>query len=209
MNAHEEYFQAVIPTPKTVLGLALKPFSAGHIIQLHRIQSVFVKGGQVTRAELEAAVFICAQSFQDSDASRRDRSTNEFTADWIKQLGDYDLAEKVAEFNDYLTHGCSFPLIYAPRNDTREISVTNLPGVHTVRCAIKHYYHVSDAEFWDMPWSLAQWDYFTIPVMEGRGDLVEQDSLTAARDFAEADFRRANPQLYNPDGSRKEGAWQN
>jgi len=207
MNAHEEYFQAVIPTPCSVLNLALRPFSAGHIVHLHRLRSVFVTGGEVTKAELETAVFICAQTFEESCASYQDPETNTFTAKWSRKISGYDLGEKLAAFNDYMAHGSLFPLVFSPKREVGGVSITNLPGVHSVRCALKHYFHISDTEFWNMTWSLAQWDYFTIPVMEGTGDLVEQDSLTQARSFADEDFRRANPQLFNEDGTKKEGAW--
>jgi hypothetical protein len=207
MNAHEEYFSAVVPTPCQVLNLDLLPFSAGHIIHLHRLGSVFVKGGEVTKDELEAAVLICAQEFKQASACLNSPETENFVAKWRKKIAGYDLAEKSEAFQEYIRRGCLFPIHFSPKHDSASVSITNLPAVHSVRCALKHYFHVTDSEFWDMPWALAQWDYFTIPVMEGNGDLVELDSLTAARNFAEEDFKRANPQLFNEDGTKKEGAW--
>jgi hypothetical protein len=204
MNAHEEYFKAVVPDPHVVLNLALQPFCAGHILLLHRFGSVFVRGGTVTKDELETAVFLCAHTFEDAVASLHSDETKAKKDEWLNGIKGYRLVEKLAAFQQYIEAGSLFPLIFAPKRDHAEIAITNLPALHSVRCALRHYYHISDLEFWNMPWGLAQWDYFTIPVMEGTGDLVEQDALQSARNFAEADFKRANPQLFNADGSRKE-----
>ena len=209
MNAHEDYYTAVIPDRHTILGLTLKPFCAGHIMVLHRLGSVFVIGGQVTRQELETAIFVCAQTFEEAVDSLNSHSTAKEIARWRRKVGEYDLEEKLAAFNEYVEQGSVFNLIFSPRRSSGDVSLTSLPSVHSVRCALRHYYHMTDTEFWNMPWGLAQWDYFTIPVMEGTGDLVERNVLDDARAFADEDFRRANPHLFNADGTQKESAWRN
>jgi hypothetical protein len=107
----------------------------------------------------------------------------------------------VRDFMNYIEAGSRFPMHFVPKNERGgEVSITSLPKVQIVRCALRHYYHLSDAEFWDMPWGLAQWDYYTAPVLEGRADIVSPSSFTRAQDVADDLFRKYNPTLFGPDG---------
>ena len=204
MNAHESYFKAVVPDPVTILGLELRPFCAGHIVLLHRINSVFIRGGTVTENDLRDAVFICAHSFREGIKALNDESTVPFYKRWKRQISKVNLAQKIAEFEKYIADGSQFDLIFAPKQQSQHIPITSLPAVHTIRCRLMSYYGVKSDEFWDMPWGQAQWDFYTAFILEGQGDLVEKDTLQAAKDFAEADFKRMNPHLFNADGTRKD-----
>lgn len=196
--ATESYWSAVVPEPVRILGLDLHPFSAGHILLLHRTGSVFALGGVATEEQLASAVFICAHNFREGIAALNDEDTPRFMRKWRKQVGAFDLLSSVNLFQEYIKNGSEFPLQYSakPQRGGAQVSITSLPSVHVVRCQLKHYYHVSEDAFWDMPWGLAQWDYFTIPVMEGQGDLVETSVVQNAQDVAEHLFRKFNPKLF-------------
>ena len=183
----EAYFQHVIPEPQTLLGLELKPFSAGHIALLHRTKSVFVTGGEVDTAQIVNAVFLCAQTFEVGCASLNDEATPKFLHKWGKKIGRFDLLEKKQAFEDYMERGSRFEMSFVPKADSSSPSaksITEMPYVHSVRCALKHFYHTAETEFWNMPWGLAQWDYFTIPVINGMGDLVAKDTISSAQELA-------------------------
>jgi hypothetical protein len=196
--ATESYWSAVVPEPVRILGLELKPFSAGHILLLHRTGNVFAVGGELSEEHLASAVFLCAQDFRAGLASLSDPETPKWIAKWRKKVGAFDLSASVQLFQDYIKNGSEFPLQYSakPQKGVASVPITNLPAVHVVRCQLKHYYHVSEDEFWNMPWGLAQWDYFTVPVMEGQGDLVETLAVDNALAVADALHRRFNPKLY-------------
>jgi hypothetical protein len=198
VSGTDSYWSAVAPDPVRILGLELQPFSAGHILLLHRTGNVFALGGEVSEEHLAAAVFICAHNFRDGLAALNDEKTPKFMAKWRKKIGAVDVPAATQLFQDYIKAGSDFPLQYSakPQRGGNSVSITNLPTVHIVRCQLKHYYHTPEAEFWDMPWGLAQWDYFTIPVMEGQGDLVETTALDNAQAVAEQLFRLYNPRLF-------------
>lgn len=198
MSGTEAYWSAVVPEPVRLLGLELQPFSAGHILLLHRTGNVFAVGGAISEEHLASAVFLCAQTFRDGLASLSDEKTPKFMRKWKRKIGAVDLQSASDTLQQYIKDGSAFPLKYAakPSKIKASIPITNLPAVHVVRCQLKHYFHVTDAEFWDMPWGLAQWDYFTIPVMEGQGDLVEVERLENAVNVADRLFRKFNPQLF-------------
>jgi hypothetical protein len=194
--SHEAFWQAAVPEPIRVLHVEMLPFSAGKIVLLHRAQSVFAAGGTVTEEQLAFAVLICGQPFADALAALNDPTTPEYLRKFRKRIGKFDLREHAALFQRYVQDGSEFPLQYAPKNKPTDTGITSLPFVQHVRCTLKHFYHVSDAEFWDMPWGLAQWDYYTAPVLNGTGDLVEKSVIASAQQFADEDFKRANPQLF-------------
>ncbi len=182
----DAYFNHVIPEPQVLLGLELKPFCAGHIALLHRTKSVFVTGGEVDAAQLSNVVFLCAQTFEQGRDSLNDPGTPKFLRKWGKQVGKFSVAEKKKEFEAYVARGSEFEMSFIPKADTQSTghSISEMPFIHSVRCALKHYFHVCESEFWNMPWGLAQWDYFTIPVINGMGDLVAKDSMRSAQELA-------------------------
>lgn len=196
--ATESYWSAVVPDPVRLLGLELQPFSAGHILLLHRIGNVFAVGGTISEEHLAAAVFICHHTFRDGIAALNDEETPRVMAKWKKKIRSVNVEESSAAFQEYVEAGSEFPLQYSPKPSKHKssIPITNLPAIHIVRCQLRHYFHISDEEFWDMPWGLAQWDYFTIPVMEGQGDLVEAGAISNAQALADHLFRINNPQLF-------------
>lgn len=198
MSGKEAYWSAVIPEPVRLLGLELQPFSAGHILLLHRTGNVFAVGGEISEEHLASAVFLCAQTFRQAIDSLNDPKTPGWMRKWKRKIGSVNLHAASAAFQQYVKDGSDFPLQYSakPSKSKPSVAITNLPAVHIVRCQLKHYYHVSDAEFWDMPWGLAQWDYFTIPVMEGLGDLVETSAIESAKAVGEQLFRKFNPKLF-------------
>ena len=191
-----EYFEALIPEPVRVLGLKLKPFSAGHIALLSRMDNPLVAGGEITVSALADAVFVCAHGFADGIAALDNPDTTGFMERWRKEVGDFDLAEKLALFKAYISAGSKFEMVYVPKRASESTNISRVPFVQHVRATLMHYYGITSAEFWDMPWALALWDYYTAPVMEGTGDLASAGELNDAQAVANEMFKKLNPQLF-------------
>jgi len=61
-----DILNAASPATPTVLGLRMEPFTVGHAILLHRLDSPFVIGGEITSSSLVEAVLVCSQSAVES-----------------------------------------------------------------------------------------------------------------------------------------------
>ncbi len=191
-----DYFKAAVPTPCRVLGVALRPFCAGHIVLLHRIGSPFITGGSVTRGDVMDAVFICAHDYKSGIEALNDENTVAFFRKWRNELGEFDLKKKADEFAEYVKAGSEFNMVFSAKQQKTHVPITSIPSVQVIRCRLMSYYGMTQDEVMNMPWGLAQWDFYTAPVLEGSGDLVERESLESAQSWADAEFKRLNPQFF-------------
>lgn len=210
-NSTEAYFGAVIPRPVNILGLDLKPFCAGHIVLLHTVQSAFVVPKlKITDAQFATALALCSFTFEEGIAWLREpkKKIDREMRDWRRAVGAFDLAAATEQFLEYVENGSRFPMKYVSK-ESGAASISDLPRVQIIRCALRHYYHLNDAEFWNMPWGLAQWDYFTAPVLEGKGDVCNPahllNAVRAGESLAErlVILRKRNPNYFDKNGGLK------
>lgn len=213
-NAAEACFRAVLPAPVKILGLELRPFCAGHIVILHSIRNAFVLADRVpiTEAELATALAICSFTFEEGQAFLRlsqeeiDQKMRAWRRELTRAKQPFAIAENAARFVDYVAAGSEFPMHFVPTAARNTIPITDLPKLQLVRCALRHYFHLTDSEFWNMPWGLALWDYYTALVLQGHGDMVNPSSLSDAQRVADDLFRKLNPTLFDASGNMTEAA---
>lgn len=181
-----EYYKAAVPEPWTILGLDLKPFSAGHLILLHRVESSFVKGGDVTWDDLAISVFICSKTFEEACEAFDDPELNKFMADWHDQLTDngktkIDFDAKAKMFNDYMEAGHKSP-DYVYSVDASDIG--DVPPVQFVKAYLLSKTNLTEKEFLNRPWSLSMWDFLTLQAQEGQVRLCSSQTLADAQSIA-------------------------
>lgn len=190
-----KYYLAAIPEPHTILGLRLKPFSAGHILLLHRTENAFVTNEDVNDEQLEAhlatAIFICAHDFAGGLASLDSKATLAFMTRWKRKIGAFNLAEKVKAFTAYLQQGSTVPS-YLSKHDSVGGRI-DLPTVQLVKVTLlKAFGGMTEAEFLNRPWGLSLWDFVTIKATEGAVDVVDSDAIANAQAVADEMQARLN-----------------
>lgn len=181
----QEYYEAAVPEPWTILGLNLKPFSAGHLILLHRVESAFVLGGPITWEDLALSVFICSQSFEDACESFNDPELNKFMLEWYEALTandqKIDLAEKSEMFGQYLNAGSRCPDHTYKEGGS---SIGEVPTVQFVKAYLMLKTNMSESEFLNRPWTRSLWDFITIQALEGQVQLFKEGTIADAQAVA-------------------------
>ncbi len=172
-----EIFEKLTPEPTTVLRLRLKPFSLGHLILLHRVESVFVFGGTPSYEDLALCVFICSRTYEEAVEGFEDPGLPREMERWADKLTGrrwwrsgkpINLPEKWLLFSKYLDLNCiqleEGKDYVADTENTRKV---HLPLVHTVRVKLQSRMGFSDTEILNRPWAWCLFDYFTLADMEG------------------------------------------
>lgn len=182
-----EYYRAAVPEPWTILGLRLRPFSAGHLILLHRAESAFAIGGEASFEDLAFAVFICSQTFESAVKCFSDPDLPKLMRAWHKKLTNrglfrkprtIDLFGKSEEFRSYMDEGCKYP-DYIYKGGTSDIG--DVPAVQFVKAFLLSRTSMTESEFLNRPWALSIWDFLTIQSQEGHVRLCNEETIADAQ----------------------------
>jgi hypothetical protein len=185
-----DYYLAAIPEPVTLLGLRLKPFSLGHVVLLHRIESSFVVGGVPTCDDLAASVLICAQDYREAIESFNNPDLTKFMARWFKKLtwrgwfkrrGFVDLEAKAKEFAEYVKNGSKLPYYSFTEADVKE---SHQEPVQSVKIALMTKTTLTESELMDRPWGLCLQDFIALQVMEGKCQIQDREEIENAQAVA-------------------------
>jgi hypothetical protein len=113
MNA-AAYPLAAIPEPYQILGLKLKPYCLGHYFLLSRFGVAFASDDE-TEADLNDLLMgclICSHTYEGFLDFLESPDFKKQIQDWGKVIGlDFDLSEKVALFNKYISDACHQPTV--------------------------------------------------------------------------------------------------
>jgi hypothetical protein len=185
-----KFYLAAIPEPYRILGLRLKPFSAGHILLLNRIENAFVTEATIDEAQLASAVFICSRSSEDGLASRDEsKGTNAFMRSWRRELNKkratVDLPAAIKLFSDYIRNGSNIPT-YATKGEEGKPHRMDVPAIQVVKCSLlKTFGGMTESEFLNRPWGLCLWDFVTIRGIEGSLEVYQDDAIANAQAVGE------------------------
>ncbi len=198
MNEYADYYRARLPEPRTILGLKLRPFSLGHRLLLHRIESFFVGADdRLTYEDLALSVLICSlpyaravEVFDDPDLPRfmklwADRLTGRgiLTALGVRKIRTIPLQTKGKEFIDYMNSG-ERKLTYAATENGQEIP---LPTLQKIRVTLlQEFGGLTDEALMDRPWGLCVEDYITIHTLKGNVTMYDGSLLSEAAAAAKA-----------------------
>jgi hypothetical protein len=175
-----DYLQAAHPERVTILGLTLRPFALGHVELLLRLDSPFVRGGDIAREDLVLAVLICAHTFEDATALLDSEDLASVIAEWERLTNPrslwsrlfararvappFDLDEKINLFEQYLTRGSLSPDLHELPGNSRE---PGAPFVERVRLVLMSRLGFTYSAAMNYPWGLALHDYFAFWELEG------------------------------------------
>lgn len=183
-----EYFKATVPEPWTILGLDLKPFSAGHLAILHRIESPLVGASDAAPEwmDLALALAICSKRFQEGIELLNDPNLSEEIGQWLASVsserGELQLDAELEKFLDYLQAGCVCPeYIYKEGGS----DIGDVPPVQFVRAFLMSNTSITSDEFWNQPWALSMWDFLTIQAQKGHLRLCSGETIADAQKVGE------------------------
>lgn len=185
MNDNEVgYFDSQVPEPWTLLGLPLRPLSAGHIILLYRIRSPFViPENEIKFEDLACAIFLCSMPFEDGVAALNDPQLADGLAAWMAQLladrGSIDLSEKVGEFQQYLADGCKGPSYTSTGDGTSG----DAPGIGMVIAFLMSETTLTETQILNQPWRKSLWDAALVQGCRGRLQFISGETYGAALDI--------------------------
>lgn len=201
--SQQEFYVAHVPEPHRLLGIDLLPFSLGHLILLHRLESAFVRNGTPTLDDLISSIFICAQTYQEGAevlntgsvdyvrprrfiGTKRERlPLAEAMRRWQQEAGDFDFLGKIEAFRDYMRAGCQHPLVASVNGWREDTMPSNCPFVQAVKVTLMSRVNFRESELLDRSWSLCLWDFFTLRMLDGDLRIVDRDAIGEARDLAD------------------------
>lgn len=106
-----DYLDAVISKPFRVMGMALKPFSVGHVLLLEYINSPVARGADMSIEDLANAIMICSMTFEQNIESWKSKGLRYSKRIWGERVGMPDM-EKVTEcYKEYLDYYMRWPNI--------------------------------------------------------------------------------------------------
>jgi hypothetical protein len=195
-----DVYRAIIPEPRILLGIHLKPFCLGHLMLLHRMESVFVaeEPAAPTMEDLVAAVFVCAMTWEENLRVLRSGKMERwrfgpfvrrepvaaFMLRWQRTIGLFDLTQKIIEFADYMREGCETPLFGGASGEGK---ASKCPLPQRAKVKLLRELNLTLSEVMNRPWGECVWDYLTLSDMDGAIELETEASLDdfqkAADDF--------------------------
>lgn len=213
-----DFYLAEIPEPVVLLGLRLRPYSLGHVILLHRIESAFVTGdGPVTIGDLAMSVLVCAHPYKEAlallDEPRLDKFMLRWHARltaptwWLRLRGQsraLDLKAKASAFAEYIEAGSKQPYY---SYDVSKQGKSQLETVHAVQITLMSKTTLTEAELLDRPWGRCLFDYLALQAMDDKVTLMSEEgksSIHEAKKFAEElaeklATRNGHPRPQTPD----------
>lgn len=192
MKSSQEFYDAAIPEPYTILGLRLRPLSLGHMILLHRIDSPLVKGGNIIIGDMAVAALICSRTYEDGIAALDDPSLPSKLIKWGYKLTHphriafwkyepIDLKAISTLFTDYIEYHTKVPCYLTKNDDATSIGA---PQEQLVKINLLMKLHLTESEIMNRSWRLCLWDLLTLKAIEGQLEFMDEDEIEQAQRLA-------------------------
>ena len=106
-----------------VMGLRLVPYSVGHSLVLHRLQSPLVVGGEVSKADLMHGVLICSQPVLESLKAMRSPFRGLMFKLWAKKTSALSFDSEFEKWNAWMASQSTAPEILTKPGLKRSLSM--------------------------------------------------------------------------------------
>ena len=202
MNLYAEYLAAAFPEPRRLLGVDLRPFALGHLLILRWLGNAFVTALVPRIDDLVTGVWACSLSYREAvqalrrgridlvvhgrwRSKRREVALEDAFRIWRDELGQFDVAEKVDAFSEYIRSGCNVPMVAARQTHSAADSGSGPPDVQSIKVALMSKLHLSEDDVMDRPWSMCLWDVYTLAAQEGLLTFMDRDEVDRAQSTAD------------------------
>ena len=160
------FIEAVFSEPPIVLGVQLRPLSAGHKLLLRRFVPI-----ERTPGSLALAVMICSQDYKSALADMSSPELSETVSRfcfaltheswrklWRRRAVDYEAEwDKFCEYVETANKCPGFKAV-----SDKEPEPSHCPEVLAVKVSLMRHLGITEAEFLDRPWIVSLWDYTAI-----------------------------------------------
>lgn len=123
MTGLADILNATAPPCPVVMGLRLVPYSVGHSLVLHRMESPLVVGGAVSRADLMQAVLICSQPVAESLKAMRSPLRGLVIRLWARRTRGLSFEVEFEKWSAWMAGQSTAPEILMKPGKTRELSM--------------------------------------------------------------------------------------
>ncbi len=171
------YQSTLLLQPPVLLGRRLCPFTLGHARLLQTYDSPFMGDGPVTMDELLFAVWVCSQpDFEKAAAALLDRSFERQVKAWGKKAGPIDRGAAVLALQTYIRAYMARP----PRWEDDKPAKPRAPWPWLYANALRHYFHVTEAEAWNTPVNKSICDFACMGALLGDDSLLTESEAELA-----------------------------
>jgi len=186
------FAQALVPKTFRCMGRDLLPLSVGHHALLDVLDSPFLSGQPVSRADLAVGVYVCSLPFREAQARLRDEKTAaaECRA-WGRSAGrTFNPVRAAGQFRRYVQHYTRMPELFASDQSGK----VNAPLTFALLYILQNTFNLTEEESWNLPLNEALCRSATVQDMSGAADIMtDYDQLLGER--AEALQRRLDALL--------------
>ncbi len=175
------YAEAILPTPFTLLGLGLKPFSIGHYLLMSRFNCAFANDSDAVASvpDLLLGLCICSRSYEDFLAFIEDEKES---ARWLKKWGKHiqkqckteEMIEKFYLFKQYMAQGTVIPKYWNEDGEAKQSGAHWSQNVLNVLVAECGY---TQTEALNAPLARAFADFFKFAERNGLVTLMSDDEI--------------------------------
>jgi hypothetical protein len=193
------FYQAAVPDAWEILGIKLRPFSLGHVVLLHRINSPFINGlisAPATFDDLALSILICSDTYEKSLECLSYKHLPRILRRWADQLTGMDrwlvrwgfrkativdFVQTAIDFSSYIREHSKIPDYDFNPSDFGEM---HCPEVQMVKVTLMREMGLSEAEIMDRGWGLCLWDYVTLRALDGKVKMIDSELKQAALNTA-------------------------
>jgi len=173
-----DYLLAALPDRFIILGQLLRPFSLGHLMILKRLNNAFVSGAEkITLADTDdliSGVLVCSNTYEEANETLQDPKLPGLLNQWGEKLGEFDILQKMREFSDYVTKGCTRPLLALPDEDG---TTPGAPFIQRLKIVLQSELNQSESEVLNKPFGLALHDYFAFFEIKKAVRILTQEDI--------------------------------
>jgi hypothetical protein len=181
MTLREQYDQACNPTPGTILGFRLRPFSRGH----HEILSEEENSAEeiTTPAELIFALRVCSLRYSKARQYMVKGGWNlrSLFALVAMRLRPALFHTGVQMFKAYAAHEHLIPGFWS---DTQKTHSSSCPPSLMARRDLMHYFGYAAEAINDLPYARVEWERLAMMEAEGALNFIDTDTLAQAKAMA-------------------------
>jgi hypothetical protein len=174
--------KSVLPEP-SVLGRRLKPYTLGHDLLLHSIESGFAIGAksEPTHDDLIASVYLCSFYFNDAVSELCSKRLKLKLALWGCIRRGYDIPEELGRFIGYIKAFTDAPEYWLENVGDSAPRRSDMPFAQILKLHIMREYHVAEDVALNTPFHEAQLNYLSSLEMAGRLRFVSDEDKAVIR----------------------------
>ena len=172
-------FRGRLPEP-VILGRNLKPYTVGHDLILHALESGFAIGTEnaPTFDDLIVSTYLCSFHFDEAKGRVLDGELmRKELEEWGREVGEFDACEPTSQLIAYIKAYTDAPEFWIEDKPTTKRCGAPLSQI--LKVSMMRDFHMTEHAALHMPFNEAQTNYLTHLEMNGRLRFADDDDHAA------------------------------